>query len=186
MATRFGLTSVGSLAGALLLMPMMSARAQDLSPTAACGDEKAQFDVSLGPRSSPVPAPAAGAARLYIIELGDLSDKHRFGRPTVRQGLDGAWIGATQGFSFVRADVQPGDHHLCSRWQSHFSRLTSEISLNNFTAEAGRTYYFRLQITFQGSGGDAVGPPVIDLQPVSEDEGRFLVTEAAPSVSRLK
>lgn len=181
---RCGLAAIAVVAGVLL--QGVSVCAQGRSPTAACGDEKAQFDVSLGPRSLPEATLDADKARVYIVELGDLSDKHRFGRPTIRQGVDGAWIGATQGFSFVRADVQPGEHHLCSRWQSHFSRLTNEVSLNNFTAVAGHTYYFRLQITIQGSSGDAAGPPVIDLQPVSDDEGRFLVTEAAPSVSRLK
>jgi hypothetical protein len=153
------------------------------SPLASCGDEKVAFEVSRGPvggQSSPEP----GKATVYIIELFDPHDTGRFNRPTIRHGLDGAWIGATQGFTFLKASVDPGSHHLCSRWQSHFDRLTDEISLNNFNAEAGHTYYFRVQITLQG--GDPPSGTFIDLQPVSGDEGILLVSKAAQSISKPK
>ena len=128
--------------------------------------------------------PSPGQATLYIIELYNLRDKGRFNRPTIRQALDGSWIGATQGFTYLEATVAPGTHHLCSRWQSHSSNLSDQISLNTFDAVAGQSYYFRVQISVEGdSGGGAIS---IDLAPVSEDEGRFLVSEAAQSVSRPK
>ena len=130
-------------------------------------------------------APADGSAAIYLLELYNLRDKGRFGRPTLRAGVDGKWVGATQGLSYVRTIVQPGEHHLCVRWQSHFERLSQEISLYNFTAAPGATYYFRTSIV-QDGGENGSGPILLDLEPVSTDEGRFLVSEARPAVSKVK
>ena len=155
------------------------------SPMAACGDDKTSFSVSRGPVGDTAAAPTADMATVYVIELYNLSDKGKFNRPTVRQGLDGAWLGATQGFTYVSAAVKPGSHHLCSQWQSQFGRRSQQVSLYNFEAVAGKRYYFRVQIIVEGSG-EGAGPASIDLQPVSEDEGRFLVSEAAQSISKPK
>ena len=155
------------------------------SPTAACGDEAVSYSVSRGPVGDNVAAPDPSTATVYIVELYNLADKGRFARPTLRHGLDGVWLGATQGFTYVSAPVKPGPHHLCSRWQSAFGKLSDQISLDNFDAVAGRRYYFRVQINVEG-GNDAPGPASIDLQQVSEDEGRFLISEAAQSISKPK
>lgn len=155
------------------------------SPLAACGDESKTFSVSRGPVGDNAVAPSADKATVYIVELYNLKDKGKFARPTLRQGLDGVWLGATQGFTYLSASVNPGVHHLCSRWQSVFGALSQQISLNSFDAVAGKKYYFRVQIMVEG-GGDAPGPASIDLQQVSEDEGRFLVSEAAQSISKPK
>lgn len=156
------------------------------SPLAACGDENAAYSVARGPVGDNATAPGADKATVYLIEVYNLKDKGRFARPTLRQGLDGVWLGATQGFTYVSATVAPGVHHLCSRWQSMFGALSQQISLNSFDAVAGKKYYFRVQINVEGGTGDAPGPASIDLQQVSEDEGRFLVSEAAQSISKLK
>jgi len=167
-----------------------SARAQKspdaASPTAACGDEATSYSVSRGPVGDNIASPDPSTATVYIVELYNLADKGRFNRPTLRHGLDGAWLGATQGFTYVSAAVQPGPHHLCSRWQSAFGKLSNQISLNNFDAVAGKRYYFRAQINVEGGTGDAPGPASIDLQQVSEDEGRYLISQAAQSVSKPK
>jgi len=155
------------------------------SPLAACGDDKTSFSVERGPIGDTATAPTTDMATVYVIELYNLRDKGKFNRPTLRQGLDGAWIGATQGFTYVSAAVKPGSHHLCSRWQSHFGSLSEQVSLYNFDAVAGKRYYFRVQIVVEGSG-EGAAPASIDLQPVSEDEGRFLVSEAAQSISKPK
>jgi len=155
------------------------------SPLAACGDDKASFSVQRGPVGDTVAAPDSNTAIVYVIELYNLSDKGKFNRPTIRQGLDGAWLGATQGFTYVSSAVKPGSHHLCSQWQSQLVIRSQQVSLYNFEAVAGKRYYFRVQIIVEGSGENA-GPASIDLQPVSEDEGRFLVSEAAQSISKPK
>ncbi|HEY4381052.1 MAG TPA: hypothetical protein VGN01_11955 [Acidobacteriaceae bacterium] len=156
------------------------------SPIAACGEAATTFSVSRGPVGDNATAAPEDKATVYIVEVYNLKDKGRFNRPTLRQGLDGTWLGATQGFTYVSASVAPGVHHLCSRWQSMFGSLSQQISLNSFDAVAGRKYYFRVQINVEGASGDAAGPASIDLQQVSEDEGRFLVSEAAVAVSKPK
>ena len=160
-----------------------TATAQSL--TGACGPRDQDFVTSHGPAGDPAAPADLTKATIYVVEVYSLHDKGRFSRPTVRVGLNGTWAGATQGFSFLRLDVPPGEHHLCSQWQSTTRALTDEVSLLNLTTEAGKTYYLRIQILNDG-GGDNSGPGLIDLQPVSTDEGRYLVSLAAQSVSRLK
>jgi hypothetical protein len=153
-------------------------------PTAACGNDKTAFVVSRG-QVGDKSAADTGKATVYFVELYNLLDKGRVNRPTIRQGLDGKWLGATQGFTYLSASVDPGTHHICSQWQSRFGRLSDQVSLNNFEAEAGKRYYFRVQISVEGAP-NGEGAVSIDLQRVSEDEGRFLVSEAAQSVSKPK
>jgi hypothetical protein len=151
-------------------------------PLAACGDEKVSFDVDRGEVKDQTAQPESGKATLYIVELFNLRDKGKLGRPTLKHGLDGHWIGATQGFTYVTASIDPGEHHLCSRWQSHFGKLSDQVSLYNFTAEPDKTYYVRAHISVMGDN-DVLS---MDLEPVSTDEGRFLVSEAARSLSKPK
>lgn len=153
-------------------------------PLAACGDEKVSFSVSRGPIGDTATAPDPGKATIYFIELFNLSDKGRFNRPTIRHAIDGAWIGTTQGFTYVSASVEPGRHHLCSWWQARGS-TSDQVSLNNVDAVAGQRYYFRVQIIVPG-GADLSGPRSIDLELISEDEGRFLVSRAAQAISKKK
>jgi hypothetical protein len=170
----------GALDGAAQAPP--SQTAAEKSPLAACGPENVNFDVSWGEVKDQTDAPESGKATLYIIEFFNLRDKGRFGRPTLKHGLDGQWIGATQGFTYLSASVDPGEHHLCARWQSHFGKLADQVSLYNFNAEAGKRYYIRAQINVVGDN-DILS---MDLEQVSEDEGRFLVSEAARSLSKPK
>jgi hypothetical protein len=174
------------LASTILFTSSLSSPAQTAptlaSPLASCGDEKVTFDVSRGPAGSQA-TPEPGKATIYIIEISDLHDKGKMGRPLIRHAMDGNWIGATQGFTYIAASVGPGAHHLCSQWQSNLRIRSDQVSLNNFQAEAGRTYYFRLQIGYEANvnGG---APMFLDLQPVSDDEGILLVSRAAQSISK--
>jgi hypothetical protein len=112
-----------------------------------------------------------GKATVYIVEVVNLADKGRVACPVILQGLNGKWIGATQGFTYVEATIAPGEHHLCSRWQSDETGYSDQVSLYNFEAVAGRHYFFRTQVVSQSKG-----LPFIDLELVSEDEGRFLMS----------
>jgi len=146
-----------------------------------CGAAETQFKTENGAAGDSEAPEAADRATVYVIEVYNINDKGHFNRPTLRVGMDGAWMGATKGFSFLRFAAESGERHVCARWQSRFNSLAQQVSLLNFKAEAGRTYYLRVQINVEGaSEGSAVS---IDLQPVSEDEGRFLVSEAARSIS---
>jgi hypothetical protein len=95
-------------------------------------------------------------------------------------GLDGDWVGANQGNTHFSFSVSPGEHHLCSNWQSSLSSRSSFYSLANFTAEAGKIYYFRARI-WQGARISW-----LDLDPVNSDQGRYLVIASPLAVSRAK
>ena len=99
--------------------------------------------------------------------------------------IDGQWVGADKGDSYLTFPVDPGDHHLCTNWQSHFKRLSKEAAFAGFNAEAGKTYYFRAKIVEHGGSGGASNFS-LDLDQVNEDEGKYLITSSKSSVSQLK
>lgn len=150
-------------------------------PRAACGDDGITFEVKRGEVKDQTSPPEPGKAALYIVEVVNLADNGRVNRPTLKHGMDGRWIGATQGFTYLSASIAPGEHHFCSRWQSRLGALSDQIALYNFNAEAGTRYYLRAQVYSTGKGSFTV-----DLTPVSTDEGRYLVSEAARSLSKPK
>jgi len=78
--------------------------------------------------------------------------------------------------------VEPGDHRLCTSAQSKSEReVKSSAAAISFTAEAGKTYYFR---TKTPPGQDLSGG--IKLVPVDPAEAQLLIGATAFSTSRLK
>ena len=140
--------------------------------TAVCGPLDVRFDAQTAAGQPPA-QPEPGKALVYVIE--DFKKAPGESRnPTIRVGLDGAWIGAMRANSYIFFSVDPGEHHLCTSWQSHLKRLSSLASFSHVTAEAGNTYYFRARITYVSAGHD-VASMDLNLESVDPDEGRFLV-----------
>ena len=143
---------------------------------AACGDPSVKFHVLWGQYPFVLPPIAAGMARIYIIELGV-----PFYNPITRIGLDGNWIGATRGGSYIVLSVAAGQHHLCSLLQSGRAVIPS---LANLTAVAGATYYFLSSLsapsefTTQPIDVDAIQSAGID-----PDKAKLLLAESNPAVS---
>jgi hypothetical protein len=109
------------------------------------------------------------------------------GTPTIRVGLNGNWVGANQGTSYISFTVDTGEQHLCANWQSVWKQLSSQHSFTSFTAEAGKTYFFRVMVGFQSytPGPSSTANSVvcsIDLQPVNPDEGKYLIASSPLSV----
>jgi hypothetical protein len=98
----------------------------------------------------------------------------------LRVGLDGKWVGAAKGDSYLSFSVDPGEHHLCTRWQSHWKRFSDKAAFAGFTADSGQIYYFRARI-IEGQNNFA-----LDFEPVNGDEGKYLVASSAVSVSKPK
>jgi hypothetical protein len=90
-------------------------------------------------------------------------------------------MGATRANSYIAFSVDPGEHHLCTNWQSHLKRLSQEAAFAGFTAEAGKTYYFRARIGYE-SDGNATSM-TLDLDRVNADEGQYLVASNPASMS---
>jgi hypothetical protein len=171
----------------VLLFGVVSAVAQEpftiAAAEAACGPKEAQFDAQ--PASTqimttqPMTQPEAGKSLVYVVEVFEKA-VNQIGRPTVRVGLDGKWVGAAKGDSYVSFSVDPGEHHLCTRWQSHWKRFSDKEAFNGFTADPGKIYYFRARI-IEGEDNFA-----LDLEPVNGDEGKYLVASSAVTVSKPK
>jgi len=116
----------------------VSAFGQDQSAVvaaeAACGPNHIEFRVSPD-RGHPVPQPDAGKAMVYVVEEQNLE---AWRAQTTRVGMDGTWLGANRGNTYLFFSVDPGEHHFCVDWTSSGSpgRL---ISLASLIAERARS-----------------------------------------------
>ena len=66
------------------------------------------------------------------------------GSPTTEDAIDGSWVGANQGESWFAVAVTPGEHHVCAAIQSSWFDQLAELA--HFTAEAGKSYFFRTRL----------------------------------------
>jgi hypothetical protein len=148
-----------------------------IDPEAACGPNEVSFQVKADPQGQHLATAERGEAVVYIVETQKVYD---VGNITVKIALDGAWVGANQGDSYFFVTVKPGEHHLCARWQSSLASR-QEVSLNNLTAESGKTYYFSIRITGDGREGYS-----FDLVKINSDEAQLLIARSPYSISRAK
>lgn len=171
-------SKVAVLALVALLVSAVHAFAKTLPDS--CGDDKVKFEVKTqdgGPAPAP---PETGKAQLILIQ----SENHMvspFHDATVRYGLDGAWVGASNGNSWFALSVAPGTHHLCANWQSVFRALNKNVDLTSFNAEAGHTYYFQAAINVESQY--SVG---FALSQINDDKGQYLVKTSSLSTSKPK
>jgi hypothetical protein len=149
------------------------------SSQGACGPKEVRFDAVTTRGNSPVLE--TDKALVYVSEVFK-KVPGEWGDPTIRIGLDGAWMGATRANSYLAFSVDPGEHHLCTNWQSHLKRLSREAAFTGFTAEAGKNYYFRARVGYQTVG--TATTMTLDLDPVNSDEGQYLVASSPASTSR--
>jgi len=154
--------------------------AQQPAPAASvrggCGPSEAYFDVKTDRKQHPVAPADAGKALVYVFE-----DIER--GPTMRVGLDGAWIGANKGKSYFFFSVDPGDHQVCTNWQSGTFKETSKRigSAMTLKAEAGKVYYLRTQV-YERTERDLN----VKFEPVEAAEGQFFISASAFSTSHPK
>lgn len=148
---------------------------------ASCGNGSVKFN-SKTTEAQPTPATAKGEATVYVF-----SKMNYGGLPTgctivSRIGMDGKWVGANCGTSYLVSTVPAGEHHLCADWQPGFQTIGSHPlpSLANLHSEPGKTYYFRARLIY------AEGVADITLEPITEDEGKLLIAATPASVSRPK
>ncbi len=150
----------------------------------SCGPGEIQFTVKTDHTQHSVGKPEPGKALVYVIEEFQISAK-TFVTPTVRVGVDGAWVGANRGASYLSFSVDPGEHHLCASWQSSVRYLSNQYSLTNFSAESGKVYFFRVEPRLESyhDTGDAWSK---DLAPVNSDQAEYLIATSPLSVPEQK
>lgn len=165
----------------LFAPPAFAQSAPAVATAPGCGASNASFSVKTNKNQHPFPQPDAGKALVYFVE--DDSNFSASPKPTVRAGLDGAWVGATHGSSYFYFPVDAGEHHLCASWQGKY--MEAYAAATNFTAKAGQLYFFRVQDTWSWpKGGDLVRK--MDLKPVNTDEGQLLASRYSVSTSHTK
>jgi hypothetical protein len=182
MTTITGL-KVLALSVVLVSLPVL---AQDKGASSlggpGCGDPAAKFEVKTDKGDHPTQA-EAGKALVYFVE--DDSNFGSFPKPTARAGVDGKWVGATHGNSYLFFAVDPGVHHLCASWQKTVILGRGHMtSAAHFTAEAGGVYYFEIKDKF--IRGDTSAITDLSLTPLDSDEGQVLAEKYSLSTSHAK
>jgi hypothetical protein len=169
----------------VLILSFLPLLAADQAPPevavvrAACGPNNVKFDVTPSAGQPPAPQPEPGKALVYVVEQYD----GRALNPTVKVGLDGAWVGANRGTSYLFFPIEPGEHHLCADWQSAPWQTgpRATVSLTSLRAESGGTYYIRARILELG-----VRVYNVELEKIDPDQGRLLVDTSPLSSYRQK
>jgi hypothetical protein len=143
---------------------------------AACGPEKVSFDVDKDDTQHTLTLPEPGKARLYF--LMDSGASYSLAYPTVKLGMDGAWLGANHDDSYFSVSIEPGEHHLCAASQSSVTADLFELA--HFTAEAGKVYYYRTRFIL------AQNLQYLELTPIDSDQGKYLIAATPLSISTPK
>ncbi len=140
------------LCGTLVLG--VQARAKTILPD-ACGDDSVKFNVKTEKNQPPPAPPPAGKAQIVIINNAGFA----------RYGIDGAWVGANDGNSYFAVAVDPGERHLCAKYNisaMYPGRVKQETAMvASVTAEAGKIYYFQSSEGATGGGGGGYVAPTM-------------------------
>ena len=165
----------------LLATPVfVQAQAQQDRVAPSCGLSNVKFAVKTTTAPAPV-TPDAGKALLYFIQ--DDTNFESRPRPSVRFGMDGQWVGATNSNSWFVIPVDPGEHHLCANWQRRMVLLNPDhlVAAAHFTAKAGVSYFFRMRDTWSRDAGLS-----LDFARLDGDEGELLMQKFTFSSSQPK
>ncbi len=138
--------------------------------------EPVQFDVKTSKSLHASAQPEPGKALIYVFEAERRDgDTTWFGSVTTRVGLDGSWAGANHGKSYFSISTDPGEHRLCTDWQSSLKMLSNVGSAATLTAEAGKVYYYRAIVYYPTKERE----PQVKLEPLDNAEGQFLISSSA-------
>jgi hypothetical protein len=157
----------------------------DARTAAGCGPAKTAFEVKTDKRQHSLTQPESGKALVFVIEDVTNPQAMTFGEVTTRVGLDGSWVGANRGRSYVSFAAEPGAHRVCADWQSSLKGLQRLSGAADLTVEAGKTYYYRAEVTIPWNGqaddhgNDQVGQ--LRVSAVDESEGLLLISKSASS-----
>lgn len=157
--------------------PLRRTMPQSPKPKLPAGPDDVSFSVKTSEGTHPSATAEPGKALVYVIGQ-DLTACNSCGK-VVRVGVDGAWAGAMDFGSYMSFTVEPGEHHLCTNWQSFFAGSKKPVGLANLTAEAGKIYYFRIRAF-------AFHQVFVDLDPINTDDGQYLVASSKMSGSHPK
>lgn len=172
---------------ASLIIPFFASWLVPIGPTQSgslgapgCGPASVKFEVNTDREQPAVPHPDPGKA--LVVFLQDDAQFNSTPKPTARFGVDGTWVGATHANSYFYVSVDPGEHHLCTSWQSRvvLTRDSRSTAAAHFTAQAGKPSYFRARDRVMTDfRGVAVSNPEVQLDPLDSDEAIVLLSSFA-------
>jgi len=171
------------LCGVALVLCCGAAWGQDIwsSPevTSACGPRNVKLAVTTSSNSPAIQPAENGDAIVTVIQ--DPPQVPSVLTTITRVGIDGQWVGANQNRSHFSIALKPGVHHVCVSGQ--WNKLISQdsIALKRVEAKSGIIYYLRVRFFYPAGAGIFLG-----LEPVDEDEGKFLVETTDSSISHMK
>jgi hypothetical protein len=152
---------------------------------AGCGPNEVKFTVKTDKKQHPTAQPDAGKAIVYVfggqdIDLGGFV----IGKEGVmtRWAVDGVWVGAGYRNSYFFFSVDPGDHHLCAGRQA-YSKALAAIS---FTAEPGKSYYFRTTSRHSLAKKRDYGSGVEELEPLDPAAAQLLIADSPFTIFQRK
>ena len=162
--------------------------AQDDAATAraaaGCGSDRINFEVKTDKRHHPAPQPEPGKGLVYVfadVPSGNYGDG--VWHITTRVGLDGDWVGANSSHSYLFFAVSPGDHRLCTNWQSSVGWRSKVAKAITLTVEAGKIYYFRTKMIPPPEHQNEV---IMKLESLDPAEGQLLIASSSLSTSQPK
>jgi Protein of unknown function (DUF2846) len=167
----------------ILGLPLLTqAQSSEDRSDGGCGSSKAGWDVKTAKDHPPAPKPQDGKALVYVIQT--MVDAPVIGgnKATTRLGVDGAWVGANHGDSYFFFPVDPGEHSICTDWQSTLYTRSGLASAADLNAEAGGTYYFRIRVrdVTNYRQGD------VEIEPIARAEANLLIGHSSFSTSHPK
>jgi hypothetical protein len=167
------------LASLVFCLPIFAQAHPDFTDAApGCGATKTSFKITLAKGDNNPPQHEAGKALVYFIQ--DDNFPGLVGKFTVRWGVDGKWVGATRGNSYLHLTLDPGVHHICAD-RVALVGLGAETAMHS-TVDSDGVYYFRVHNNFEGKNGL---PPVI-LEALDGDQGKLLTQQFKVSTSERK
>ncbi len=156
---------------------------------AACGDPSAKFTARPGALIQPTVPIGKDEARVYILDdtvIPFNPGQGQSGAAIIGVGLNGQWIGATKGRSYIALSVKAGEDHVCGRVQlSKFNWppgcfLVGNTALLRLHVVAGQTYYVRVRAYHIDLEYGFLC--VVNVDTVNPDEGKLLLAESLPAV----
>lgn len=144
----------------------------------SCGPANVNYKVNLDRSQHGPVTPQAGKALVYFFHEAGTPGTNLIAYPTTRYGLDGNWVGADHGDSWFAIAVDPGEHHVCTALQT--SVFQQRVELGQFTAEAGKSYYFRTRLVLSGT------VELLELNQIGSDEASYLYSEYPMAAATAK
>lgn len=174
---------------AIFTAPLLAQdQAEEARTAAGCGPTDTQFNVKRDKKQHPTAQPEAGKALVYVFGDEDIDNdvSLRFGDAITRWGVDGTWVGATDWKSYFYFPVEVGDHRLCVRRQSGFKRISRVSAALSITAEAGKSYYFRLKTARHSPDDKGHALQNVALEAVDPAQAQILIANTPFGVSHIK